>query len=110
MPAERLVDLTAQPADVDIDDVRISFEVVVPYPGEDLGLGLDVPGPADEVLEHLELPGGEAQLDLASPDPPLPGSIRRSPTPTGAGLRPVPRRSRARTRATSTGKENGLVR
>ena len=109
--AERLVDLAAQATDVHLDDVRVAVEVVVPHAGEDLGLAQHLAGPAHEELEHVELAGGERDLDVAAPDPARAGvDPQVADRRPGTGSRPAVRRSSARTRATSTGNENGLVR
>src|SRR6266487_3986663 len=39
-----LVELAAEAADVDLDDVGVAVEVLVPHPGEDLILGQDLSG------------------------------------------------------------------
>src|SRR5256885_7279254 len=44
--AERFVDPLAQVADVDLDDVGVALEGVVPHVLEDLGLGDHLAGPA----------------------------------------------------------------
>src|SRR5512139_1513953 len=67
VPAERLVDLAAQPSDVDLDDVRVPVEVVLPDAVEQLELRGDEPGPPHQVLEHRELPRREP--DLGHPPP-----------------------------------------
>src|SRR5581483_1202435 len=67
--AEGLVDPLSKVADVDLDDVGVSLEAVVPHVLEDLGLGDDVAGLAHQVLEEGELTGGESDLDLAHPAP-----------------------------------------
>ena len=68
--AERLVELAPQPGDVHLDDVGVTLELVVPDPGEDLLLGHHRPGPAHEVDQQVELPGGERDLRAAPVDPP----------------------------------------
>src|SRR5581483_5984750 len=67
---EGVVDLAADAAHVHLDVVGIAFELEVPHRAEDLRLGDDLVGPADEELEHGELSGGEADLGCASPDSP----------------------------------------
>jgi hypothetical protein len=59
LPVERLVDPRAQPSDVDLDDVRVAFEVVFPNAIEDFLLRDHVASPPHEELEHIELTGGE---------------------------------------------------
>ena len=56
------VDLLAKVGDVELDDVGLAAEVVVPHPVEDLGLGQHPLGVAHEVAEQLELGGGELDL------------------------------------------------
>src|SRR6185436_9781125 len=63
----RLVDLATQAPDVDLDDVGVALEVVVPHASQDLLLGEDLPCSSDEELEHLELPCGDRDLLLAAP-------------------------------------------
>src|SRR6478752_6937315 len=53
------VDLLAQVGDVELDDVGLAAEVVVPHPVEDLGLGEHALGVAHEEAQQLELGGGE---------------------------------------------------
>src|SRR5579875_2546108 len=67
LPAERDVDLAADVAHVDLDDVVVAFEVEVPHVSEYLRLGDHLPGPAHEELEQGEFPG--AQPDLLLPPP-----------------------------------------
>ena len=67
LPAERLVELLAQMADVHLDDVRITLEREVPHVVEDLGLRHDLAGAAHQELEHRELACGERDLDVAAP-------------------------------------------
>ena len=55
------VDLLTQVADVELDDVRLAAEVVVPHPVQDLRLGQHPPGVAHEEPEQLEL--GRGQVD-----------------------------------------------
>ena len=59
---EVAVDLGAQAADVDVDDVGLGIEVVVPHVFQEHGAGDDLSGVAHQVLEQPELPG--LQLDL----------------------------------------------
>src|SRR6478736_3614117 len=53
---ERFVDLLAQVPDVDLDDVEVTDERVVPDVLDDLGLRHDVAGAPHEELEQRELP------------------------------------------------------
>src|SRR5262245_53264323 len=52
---EGQVDLLAQVADVDLDDVRVALELVVPHVVEDLPLRHHLPGPAEQELEDRQL-------------------------------------------------------
>ena len=56
---ERLVDAAPQPAHVDLDDVGVALEILLPDAGEDLVLRDHLSGPPHEELEHLELAGRE---------------------------------------------------
>ena len=113
VPTEGLVDRGAEPADVDLDDVGVALEVVLPDAVEDLTFGHDLADAADEELEHVELAGRERDLVVGPPRSSRrrvdPQDRRRSRAPERA-TRPAPRRSTDRTLATSTGNENGLVR
>ena len=60
---ERLIDLAAEVPDVDLDDVGVAVEGVVPHVVEDLALRDDRAGVRDQVLEDGELAGGELDLD-----------------------------------------------
>src|SRR3954451_15121981 len=53
------VDLLAQVGDVELDDVGLAAEVVVPHPVQDLRLGQHPLGVAHEEAQQLELGGGE---------------------------------------------------
>ena len=99
-----------QTPDVDLHDVGVAFEVVLPDAIENFGFGQDLTGPPQEELEDVELTRRQLDLNVTPPCLSLPGSIRRSPASTGIGLRPVARRRRALIRATRTGNENGFVR
>ena len=55
MPAERRVDLAADAAEVDLDDVGVAVEVDVPGVGQELGLRHGRAGVAHQVLEDGEL-------------------------------------------------------
>src|SRR5699024_7946809 len=67
--AEGPVDLVAQMADVDLDDVRVALEVDVPHRLEDLTLGDHVAGVLGQEGEQRELPRRQLDLDLAAPHP-----------------------------------------
>ncbi|CPU65988.1 Uncharacterised protein [Mycobacteroides abscessus] len=64
-----LVDLAAQVGDVELDDVGLAAEVVVPDAVEDLRLGQHAARVAHEVPQELEL--GRGEPDLLAPAPPL---------------------------------------
>src|SRR5207249_5879322 len=66
-PAEGDVDLAAEVAGVDLDDVGIAFEVVVPDVLEDLVLRNRLARPAQEVLQQRELPGRQGDVGAAAP-------------------------------------------
>src|SRR5262245_59791778 len=66
LAAERLVDLLAQPADVDLHDVRVAVELEVPDVREDVGLRDDLPAVAHEELEDGELARRERDLLVAT--------------------------------------------
>src|SRR3954452_19950263 len=61
------VDLLAEVGDVQLDDVRLAAEVVVPHAVEDLCLGEHPAGVAHEEAQQLELRGGEVEL-LGAPE------------------------------------------
>ena len=63
--AERRVDLAAQVADVDLDDVGVAVEVVAPHLAQQVVLGDDVAAAAQQRLEQRELPGGQRRRDVA---------------------------------------------
>src|ERR687897_1128416 len=65
--AERPVELVAQAAHVDLDDVGVALEVDVPHVLEDLALRHHVATSAEQELEQGQLPSG--QLDLGRPAP-----------------------------------------
>src|SRR6476619_6448352 len=56
------IDLLAEVGDVELDDVCLAAEVVVPDPIQDLGLAEHSPWVAHQVAEQLEF--GSRQLDL----------------------------------------------
>src|SRR5262245_42718621 len=62
------VDLLAEVADVQLDDVRLALEVVLPHPVQDLRLGEHHPLVAHKVAKQLELGGGQVHLDTAAGD------------------------------------------
>src|SRR5205814_4583686 len=70
VPSERPVDLLAEPADVDGDDVRPVVVGHVPGVPEQLVPGEHLPRPAHEELEQRELLARELDLHTAAPDPP----------------------------------------
>src|SRR5437016_4246581 len=61
------VDLLAQVANVDLDDVEVAVERVVPHVLEDLGLRDDVAGAPHQILEQRELARRERDLGVAAP-------------------------------------------
>src|SRR6478609_4916540 len=62
------VDLLAQVGDVELDDVGLAAEVVVPHAVEDLRLGEHALRVAHEVAQQLELRCGQVDLLAAAPD------------------------------------------
>src|SRR6266851_2349291 len=62
------VELVPKPADVDLDDVRVPLEVVVPHVAQDVLLGQDLAAVAKEELQERHLPGGQDELDAAPED------------------------------------------
>src|SRR5687768_16004854 len=62
------IQLVAQVADVDLDDVRLTFEVVVPDGGEDLLARKKGALMPREVLQQRELATGEVDRPPAAPD------------------------------------------
>src|SRR6476619_9761 len=67
-PAEWAVDLVAEVADVDIDDVRITLEREVPDVLQQLRPGQRFPRVLHQVLEERELLRREVDLPLATVD------------------------------------------
>src|SRR4029453_3559010 len=63
------VDLLTEIGDVELDDVRLAAEVVVPDPVQDLCLAEHPPRVAHQVPQQLEF--GSGQLDLRPTAPPL---------------------------------------
>ena len=64
---ERPVHLVAQVPDVDLDDVGVAVEVVVPDVVQHLALRNDLPASAQQVLEQRALPRGQRDLRVAPP-------------------------------------------
>src|SRR5690625_2284335 len=64
----RSVDLVAQVADVDFDDVRVAVKREVPHIVEDVELRDDVALAAQKVLEYRELTGSQLDFGLSPPD------------------------------------------
>ena len=110
VPPERGVDLAAQVADVDLDDVDVAVEVVVPHGAQDRALGDARPGCAPGTPgRRTRAASGRSPARRASPGGgPGRGAGRRPAGPPGRAV--APRRASARSRATRTTKENGLVR
>ena len=109
-PPERTVQLVPQMPHIDLDDVRVAVEVEVPHVGQDLPLAEHLAAAAQQELQQ-----DSSRLVNASSVAPRQarrdaGSRRRSPADRTAGRSGAPRRSSARSRATSTACENGLVR
>src|SRR4051794_27729178 len=129
------VDLLAQVAHVDLDDVRALPGPEVPGGVEQLALAEHLARAAHQRLEQRELPRRELDPGRppgrgrppapgappppaagARPGPPPPpppgvaGSRRRSPPSSLVGRSIGPRRASARRRAVSSASENGLVR
>jgi hypothetical protein len=73
------VDLLAQVADVDLDDVEVALEREVPYVLDDLRLRQHLARPRHEELEQGELPWGELDL-LVTPPAPVLGRIETEVT------------------------------
>src|SRR5512132_2525975 len=68
-PPERPVELVAQVAHVDLDDVGVALELVVPDVLDDLPLGHGLAPAAEQELQQGELAGGQLDLGLAPPGP-----------------------------------------
>src|SRR4051812_3633504 len=66
LAVERQIDPAPEMADVDLDDVRVAVEGLVPDVLDDLRLRADLTGVAHQVLEQRELPGAELDLDVAA--------------------------------------------
>ena len=106
------VDLLTQVGDVELDDVRLATEIVVPDSVEDLGLAEHSPWVAHEVSEQLELGRGQLNLYAAAlyfmavlVECQITDYQRRVAPASAAPLR---RRS-ARSRAITSSRLNGLV-
>ena len=110
--AERRVDLLADVADVDLDDVRVALEVGAPDLVEQLGLRDDRVGAAHQQLEQRELARGEIdrRRRRARHCRAAGSSVRSADREHGRARGVPPRRSSARSRATSTTNENGFDR
>src|SRR4051794_10364137 len=63
-----VVDLLAQVADVQLDDVGLALEVILPDPVEDLRLRQHDPLVTHEVAKQLELGGSQVYLDAGPGD------------------------------------------
>src|SRR5437899_6639914 len=63
------VELGAKPAHVDLDDVGVSLEVVVPDVAQDVVLGQDLALVPQEELHECHLPRGQGDLGVAPEDP-----------------------------------------
>src|SRR5215210_699327 len=100
LDAERPVDLLAQVADVDVDDVRAVLVLAIPRVLEQLEAVEDLAGAAHERVEQGELLGRQLDLGLPAPDPP-----RRGVEPEVARLEHggAPERAPARERAQPRG-------
>jgi hypothetical protein len=68
-PPEGPVELVAQVAHVDLDDVGVALELVVPDMLEDLTLGDGLAPAVEQELQQGQLPGRELHLDRAPPGP-----------------------------------------
>src|SRR2546423_3063206 len=64
------VQLVAQPAHVDLDDVGVALEVVVPHMAQDVLLGHDLALVPQEEFEQRDLPGRQLDLGIAPEDAP----------------------------------------
>src|SRR5215207_1749555 len=67
-PPERGVDLAAEVAHVDLDDVEVALVMRVPHVAQDVGLGHDLAGPAQQVFQQRELPRRQLDLGVAPGD------------------------------------------
>ena len=109
LAAERRIDAPAEVTDVDLDQVVVATDFRVPYGGEDVGFGPDLPlcrmrssrtanslGVKPTGIAAMDGMCGRVEMEVAG------GQDRRT---FGRPLR-----ARARSRAISTTTENGLVR
>ena len=99
-----VVDLPAQALDVDLDEVRLRIEAVVPDMLGDVAAAHDLPLAPRQVLEQGEFLGGELDGAAGTGDAPGPGVDQEVIDRQLAGASAGPRRSSARTRASSSGK------
>ena len=65
-PPERCVDLSAEVADVDLDDVSIAPEVMAPYLVEQIALGPHVTGSAQKRFEQIEFARGQVDRHVTT--------------------------------------------
>jgi len=65
--SERFVNLATEAPYVDLDDVRIAVELVFPHAREDLTLGHDTAGAAEQKLQYLELTSRQRDLGITTP-------------------------------------------
>src|SRR5689334_25291624 len=65
-------ELAPDPAQVHVDRLRGGPEVRLPHVAHELRAGDDLPRPADEGVEEVELLAGQVDLALGAPD--LPGA------------------------------------
>ncbi|MPM55030.1 hypothetical protein SDC9_101815 [bioreactor metagenome] len=77
------IDLLAQVGDVELDDVRLAAEVVVPDPVEDLRLAQHPARVVHQIAEQLELGGGE--VDRVAPAGDLVGVLVQGQVPDDEG-------------------------
>jgi hypothetical protein len=97
-------------ADVDVDHVGLVRELVVPAVLGDHRPSEDAAGVAHQVFEDAELLVGEGDLPLGAPDAAA-GGVEREVTGVQDWVEGVRgRRARARRRAASAAKANGLTR
>ena len=113
-PLEPFLELAAQPADMDVDDVGARIEMIVPDLLEKHGAGDDAALVAGEIFEQQIFARLEVEL--------LAGALHRSrqridleiadgqPMSAGSTARLRARRSSAFTRASSSANEKGLTR
>ena len=105
------LELAAQVGDEDVDRVGLGERVVAPDVVEEGLARDDEPGVAHQVLEQLELAGGEVDLPVAATDLAGVSGLRlRSPVTSEALPRGGRRRRSARILASSSSRSNGLTR